>query len=438
MLTEERLGQNPWSHNTTRVNTGSQAWYVADVDHFSDSTLSTPWLSVQPGDLDIRFALNYFTESDESQYWDGAVLELRTQSSPDKWVDIGQHSSVPYDGPLYTNNTARGRDAWSGAHSEWRNALVELGSQYAGETVQIRWRMINDTGSASVGFWVDDIEVTNVQWEQEAEEDNIACSKGYQPLRGMGYSPEHNGHGFEVQQWGEDYFFYLYSYDDEGNPEWYLGVANLENGVLSVPEGGLSRYTFDFDTKQASPVAGNNSIRLDYNVTAATPVCAGEDRTGAVQLAQFDWSIDGEQGSWCTEYIPFEETKPTPTYSGSWYADNDLGWGMTINTQGDIVLVVLYFYDANGDGRWVIGNTTFVEGQEVTLNMSQVQGYGRSATPIDGTILDAGTLILKLSQPTQGFNSENTVTVDVNYTGVNGSTWEKQNAVLRLVSDPIQ
>jgi hypothetical protein len=54
--------------------------------------------------------------------------------------------------------------AWSGAQLTWRNAVVNLGATYNGQAVRFRYRMICDTNANTVGFWVDDISVTNVTW----------------------------------------------------------------------------------------------------------------------------------------------------------------------------------------------------------------------------------------------------------------------------------
>ncbi len=435
---DTRLGSNPWIRTSDRAFGADDAWFVGDVDGYADSTLATPWLTAGSGEMAVNFALSYNTEGDTQQRWDGVVLEMRTATEPDLWFDIGSLSSVAYDGQLSTNNTAIARLAWSGAALNWREARVAFGTAYAGEQVQLRWRMICDTAVGAEGFWLDEISIENVMWENPPTCDEGVCATGYLPVRGMGYDPTHNGHGYELQQAGDQYFFYFYTYNDAGEPEWFLGLGSVEQGVFSVPEGELARYTYDTQSGQALVVPDADArVTLDFNIDAGDPVCVGNDLADAVQIARFDWSIDGQQGSWCTEMLRFEEAQPSLDFSGSWYAGAaDDGWGMTVNTAGDTVLVVLYFYDAHGVGRWVIGHSSYQPRQSITISMTQIQGYCRTCTPMALGEQDAGTLTLRLSEPLTNAHSGNEATVDVEFLGPDGGQWQRELAPIRLISDP--
>ena len=114
----------------------------------------------------LSFDLSYDTEGNATQRWDGAVLELRTRGG--EWIDIGSLSTVPYDGPLFVNNSAPTREAWSGNQTAWRSATVDLGSIYSGEEIQFRFRMVCDQSAAETGFYVDNIAFSNVMWSGPA------------------------------------------------------------------------------------------------------------------------------------------------------------------------------------------------------------------------------------------------------------------------------
>ncbi len=165
---ETRIGPGGWERTTTQARTGSFSWFTADDPVFCDKSLISPWLEVGAGTTALDFSLYYDTEGDATQRWDGVVLELRTEG--DDWIDVGQLSTVPYDGVLFTNNSAPGRPAWSGTQTTWRDATVDLGTDYNGELAQFRFRMVCDELAANVGFWIDDISITNASWR-----DGVAC-----------------------------------------------------------------------------------------------------------------------------------------------------------------------------------------------------------------------------------------------------------------------
>lgn len=165
------VGVDDWGPVTDQANTGIGSWFAADVPSYADKSLFSPWLDIGAGTTAISFALRYDMEGDATQFWDGVVLEARTRGGA--WVDIGQLSTVPYDGMLFNNNTIPTREAWSGTQTTWRSATVDLGTSFNGQEMQFRFRMVCDTGAANVGFWVDDISVTNATWLE-----GLVCDAG--------------------------------------------------------------------------------------------------------------------------------------------------------------------------------------------------------------------------------------------------------------------
>lgn len=158
------VGADDWARVTTAAHTGARSWFAADIGSFAEKSLVSPWVEIgNTGTAQLSFWLRYNMEGDASQYWDGTVLELRVFGT-EEWIDIGLASTVPYDGRLFSNNTIPGRLAWSGTQLTWRNAVVDLGTTYQGERVQFRFRVVCDGGANNVGFWVDDISLTNATW----------------------------------------------------------------------------------------------------------------------------------------------------------------------------------------------------------------------------------------------------------------------------------
>ncbi|MEM8963382.1 MAG: hypothetical protein AAGD38_18000, partial [Acidobacteriota bacterium] len=174
--TEAALGTDDWGTVTDPVTPANDVWFSADVPAFTDKSLVSPWMDVQAGTTTVTFDIRYDMEGAPAQYWDGMVLELRTEDGV--WIDIGNLSTVPYDGELFNNNTAPQRPAWSGSQTTWRAATVDLGSTYNGQRVQIRFRVICDTNAANPGggVWLDDITVTNVEWLDALDCNQFGCA----------------------------------------------------------------------------------------------------------------------------------------------------------------------------------------------------------------------------------------------------------------------
>ncbi|CAM2065616.1 MAM domain-containing protein [Sulfidibacter corallicola] len=158
-----------WATVADPTDGGNNVWFTSNPGALSDKSLASPWMTADAGGQTITFDLYYHTEGDATQLWDGAMMEMRTEDQD--WFDIGNLSTVPYDGPLLDNNTAPFRMVWSGDQRTWRSATVDLGQTYNGQRFQIRFRFVSDSNSNEQGFWVDDIAITNVSWVTD-----IACN----------------------------------------------------------------------------------------------------------------------------------------------------------------------------------------------------------------------------------------------------------------------
>ncbi len=108
----------------------------------------------------LAFHHYYNFEATGSNYYDGGVLEVSTDSGS-TWSDSGvQFTSGGYNVTLHAgSNPLAGRSAWGGDSSTYVQTKANLLS-YAGHTVLIRFREGTDTSNASIGWSVDDIELT--------------------------------------------------------------------------------------------------------------------------------------------------------------------------------------------------------------------------------------------------------------------------------------
>jgi lysyl endopeptidase len=119
------------------------------------------------------FSLSFFHRFDLESTFDGAVLEYSLDGST--WFDIlaGNGGTIPananrftagaYASTISTNATFQspilGRRAWSGNSNTFINTTVDL-SDFAGNSIQLRWRQATDTTVTRVGWWIDDIRIS--------------------------------------------------------------------------------------------------------------------------------------------------------------------------------------------------------------------------------------------------------------------------------------
>jgi hypothetical protein len=176
MRGEALLGPNDWAPVGNQVHSGSSAWFSADLEYYSDKSLVSPWMALEPSSV-LSFWLYYDMEGNAQQYWDGMVLEARVPGGD--WQDLGDRiSGLPYDGQLFNNSTLAYRRAWSGAQRTWRLGSYPLGTLFPGQDLQFRFRVACDTAAANAGggVWIDDIQVSAARWLDPPTPDTAPCT----------------------------------------------------------------------------------------------------------------------------------------------------------------------------------------------------------------------------------------------------------------------
>ncbi len=436
------LGNDGWIQVTDSVNSGNNSWFTTNEDAFSDKSLLTPWLTFDGGGNKLKFAMSYNTEGDSSQYWDGLVLEMRLEGT-DNWFDIGYLSSIPYDGQLSTNNTAQAQFAWSGTQLAWRDVEVDLGSLYVGQKAQIRFRMVSDTNTSLEGFWLDDISVSNVYQQNEVVCDVCESTDNTHPNKGLWFDPAHDGHGFIIEAVGTAdgrHYSMFYTYDNEGNPEWYNSVTTLSNGVLNqaFEPGTLSKFKYDYNSNpsDSNPIYpdedlsdGRLSIDFNSNTVKDHPACQDGISRPEAYVALATWRINNVTESWCIMPLIADKARPEPDFGTAWWGGlEENGWGYSLAQTGDIIIAYIFYYDTAGNARWAVGNASgFEPNKDIMVPMVDVFGYGRTAPLIERTMIDSGSIILNLSNTLRDLDTDGTTTVDVTYQGSEGGRWLREN-----------
>ncbi len=152
--------------------------FVDDPANVSDKRLESPGIHITSTAARLSFRNFYALDAVGTSRYDGGVLEI---SSPNinggAFTDIadpavgGSFLSGGYVGRISSSfgNPLAGRMAWSGNSGGYLTTSVNLGPNVAGQTIKLRFRMGSDNSTASTGWRVDSLSVTE-----------FACAPGLQ------------------------------------------------------------------------------------------------------------------------------------------------------------------------------------------------------------------------------------------------------------------
>jgi len=146
----------------------NHAWFGRDAAFPSDAQLVSPALQVSPSEpFVVSLSHAYALEGEPDFLFDGGVIEISSDAGA-TWADVTTLGVDPgYDGPLFigSDNPIEGRPAFSGTSPgfpERRPLTLDFGTQLAGRTVLLRFRIGSDASVAVSGWSIDDVEVSGI------------------------------------------------------------------------------------------------------------------------------------------------------------------------------------------------------------------------------------------------------------------------------------
>jgi hypothetical protein len=123
--------------------------------------------------------------------WDGGNLSLSTNGGA-SFVLLHPEGGYPDD-----NVTALGEPGYTGSTGAWVEARFDLGA-WAGQTVLLRWRFATDSSQTRLGWYVDDITVSGLEYAADFEHSPAQPEPG-QPVA---FTDRSSG---PVQAWSWDF-----------------------------------------------------------------------------------------------------------------------------------------------------------------------------------------------------------------------------------------
>ena len=159
---EEIGGGLAWDSVSSRSVSSIRSAFTGGAGKVSSSSLISPSFVLTEGGGILSFEHFYRTEIG----FDGAVLEVSRNDGA--WIDLIESPDIivsgGYDRVIRSgfDSPIAGRMAWSAKRSVFITTTVELPVEWAGESLQFRWRLVHDRSSSSEGWWLDNVNVTMV------------------------------------------------------------------------------------------------------------------------------------------------------------------------------------------------------------------------------------------------------------------------------------
>ncbi|MFO0593399.1 MAG: PKD domain-containing protein, partial [Polyangiaceae bacterium] len=93
--------------------------------------------------------------------WDGGVIEISSDGGKN-WEDISKYGDPGYNGTIgnQADNPLSDRDGFTATNPSWPDfdaVKINLGASFAGETVQVRYRIGSDQAASEHGWEIDDV-----------------------------------------------------------------------------------------------------------------------------------------------------------------------------------------------------------------------------------------------------------------------------------------
>lgn len=269
---------------------------------------------------------------------------------------------------------------------------------------------------------------------------------------GLYFDPQRPGHGVDFQPINvggayDQAVALFYSYDQSGQPEYYIAIGPMVDGVFVPTPGPGGNALVRYLLQNGQPVVDTSSrgyMRIDFNNAARSGACQrdGTSLENTAPRAAMMVMINDIATDWCIEPLFARSQRETPDRSGIWIngASNDPGWGLSLATYAPTagaaasLFGILYYHDGNGQPRWAFTQPGGVYQPGVTaLPLSSIAGYCRTCTPNSRTTTPVGELQLNLNAPAAG----NTGGVTVSFPGTSSVTFQRGSAALgRLTAEP--
>jgi len=256
-----------------------------------------------------------------------------------------------------------------------------------------------------------------------------------EPQAGLYWDPDKSGKGIDIHAANGNHVIYAYDFRADGSPVWFLGYSETQASRLSVDEDSIFEYEYDYDTQSITPKVPEFNLSMDFKRGVFEIPCAVSSPELQTSPAQLLWQTNVGLEARCLEKMRFS-ADPTPVnYTGLWYGGaDDSGWGLSVNHEGDTMVVLVYFYDRTGQATWAIGSGVREGNDPVSMGLLKATGFCVTCEAQEVALENIGILTISLTDITGDLAEENWVSLNLG----SDSPWNREKMPLFLLSAPIE
>ncbi len=285
----------------------------------------------------------------------------------------------------------------------WYITIVNLNSQ----SVSVRVRVSSQTSTGTAGGGSNGPGRTTISRPTSGR-----TNPNFRPQVGLWYNKSKPGHGVDIEQSGSNLAAVWYTYNPDSTPTWYLAIGPYSG--QSTWTATLNKYHWNGTSAVASPVG---TITLEF-----------KNRTKAT----FRWNLNGQSGSEPIERFSMADHVPQTNLTGLWYNSSEPGYGYSIDTQGNTVAIVAYFYDSQGEPRWALNSSQGSVFSQASVPAIVFFGPCPNCSGTNFTSAPAGTITRSFSDSTHG-----TIGVNITLPAPMNSSWSRPASPVALLSSQV-
>jgi hypothetical protein len=235
-----------------------------------------------------------------------------------------------------------------------------------------------------------------------------AASTALRARAGLWYNPQRSGAGFDLQHAGANVILVWYTYEQDGSPTWYLASGPRSNPWRVT----LGRFTWDPVARRAIGAAAGEATLTFHDA----------------RTARFDWRLGTRSGSEAFEAQAVSAQAPIPDYTSHWYDAAESGWGLSVFSEANVRVAIVYFYDAANQPRWIYGQDVNVAAAR--LDMRNFRGFCPDCAFAPVTNTAGGFIDLSFDDTRTAH-----ISTDIFAAGESSSRWRRGPVTLSPLSD---
>ena len=244
-----------------------------------------------------------------------------------------------------------------------------------------------------------------------------SSSNDIKATNGLWFNKNRPGNGNDMY-FSESGLIYLqYTALPDRSPIWYISNGmNMQNNQ-AYNELMMISYDGPFlsSTQSVMTIGDSTTTLIDPNNAVQTRTINGQFSADLISSYIFAGKVEEQR-------------------TGLWLSSEEMGWGQSVGTQGDVEVLINYIYDDSGQPYWVLGSGTNSAVEDIDMQYFNVFCPHCPSLPIQSSMV--GTVRMNYDASNQTSTMEN-MQIKVNSNTHEGE-WDRSNIPLILTTPPLE